>query len=84
MLLSPVQAVELVSLPEYSPEKAAPAWDQLRDNRDFQTMVAFHPTHRDPTPEQILTNFQVKKCLMTRRNLCTPTAPQRVAWIRTF
>ncbi len=67
--------MELVSLPEYSPEKAAPAWDQLRDNRDFQTMVAFHPTHRDPTPEQILTNFQVKKGLMTRRK--RNTVPQR-------
>jgi hypothetical protein len=54
------QAVELVTLPEYSPRRAAPAWDLLRDNRDFQTMVSFNPAHTQPTPQQIQDNFQVR------------------------
>ena len=54
-----IQLVELVSLPEYSPTCFIPAWDLLRDNRDFQTMVSYDPPHTLLTQSHIQHNFQV-------------------------
>jgi hypothetical protein len=51
--------VVLLSLPEYSPHSPTTAWDQLVDNRDFQTMVSYDPSHKLLTKQQIQDNFQV-------------------------